>query len=378
MDAKEYLGSFRPTPEPDELNNSDLVDHELEEILGQLYSTGDVYFLGDLPSPQVVEYAREFKSGSDFLNRLLKENAGHIAQLPANGQQGKVGMFTVPPVTPPETRVEWAMEADNEASIITNTGIQVTTSMLSNAIHKVSTRAPINEKQKQKAISWAVKGAIGDGRREVLSMLRPSLGSIVLRHWYYGQAETDFEVSLNRPVQFPTPRWLKETTEKDHVVHRLCASLGEVDAFVALLEWVQLRDIPYLPVFTPRAMESGQQLSGNGNLHSDLLLCSLGSRDIVPIQSKVVSTTSNTQKYDLENIVIVSARELGTEEVKPAIVEYNGNKKSGRVVEAAYGKLYTDWYNAYNSGNSRLKKQLHKDMGQAFTYFDKAIAPRLK
>ncbi len=377
MDAKEYLGSFQPTSYPEEPTDKALFDYELEEMLRHMYVDGDVYFLGDLPSPAVVTYAREFKSGSDFVSRMIQYSAKNTTFTPNDKGQMKIGMYTIEQAPQPDTRSGWASVVQDEAALITNTGLQVSTNMLSSAIHMIATRAPVREAQRQKTVAWAVKGAIGDGRRDILPMLRETLGTVTLRHAYYENALVDFQVVAERPGKYPVPRWLQETTSKDHPLHRLCASLGEVDAYVALLEWVQRRDLTFIPVFAPSAMENGQQTADDKNLHSDLILCSLDNREIIPIQSKGISSTNNTSKYNLDKVVIVSARELGMVDVERAIVDYKGNKKTGRLVETKYGKILTDWYQAYRSGNPRLKKQLHKSLQPAFKYFDRVIPPKL-
>jgi hypothetical protein len=383
MDAGEYIGNFNPTLWDN--NDSNLqgvnLSELLEEVIATLYITKDVYFIGDLPSPRSIDVAREaleLQSVMSYSQSLIKGKYD-LSQI---ARTGKLGLLSFKPIEAPKERTDIADQIDEETAWISSAAVSSSTSMLSNAILKVNSKAPVKDAKRNQVLSWAVKGSIGESRRTIVNLMQQYSGIVQVRQKYYEGKPLDLQVETTRPnVLRVIPDWLKESTEKDKPLHRLCAALSELDVYFSLLEWVQINNLPYLPVYSPDAFEHGDQIGPNKkNLRSDILLCSLASDEIVPIQSKSIHQHLHKEQYDGDNVVLISPQDIGCVKSELAIVTVDGRNKTGWESVTTYGELMTSWLQFYREKKPShgSRKKLHASMQPAFEFFDREIKPKFK
>jgi hypothetical protein len=381
MDAREYISNFsstKPIEGVDELQGTN-ISSLLEEVLANLYETQDVYFLGDLPSPRTIEVAREALEFQDVMNysQALIQKRFDLTQI---AKTGKLGLLSFNPIEVPKERIEIGGQIDEETARITSAAVSSSTSMLSNAIVKISSKAPVKDEKLDQVIAWAVKGAIGESRRPIINLMRQYTGSVQVHQKYFGGRPFDIEINTTRPNVFRIiPDWLSESTEKDKPVHRLCAALSELDVYFSLIEWVQINNLPYIPVYSPDAFERGNQIGPTmKNLRSDILLCSLASDEIVPIQSKSIHQKIHKEHYDDVNVVIISPQDIGCVRSEAAIVSVNGRNKTGWESITTYGELMTAWIEFYRDKKQghASKIKLHALMKPAFDFFEREVEPK--
>ena len=105
-------------------------------------------------------------------------------------------------------------------------------------------------------------------------------------------------------------KWMKSSVMWDLPAQKIFSKLIELDTFAALHEWVVDRELPLVPVWAPPFIEKGEIVIGK-NPHADILLCSVVSNDIIPVQVKYSAPTALRRINYIDDMRFITPNNLG-------------------------------------------------------------------
>lgn len=235
----------------------------------------------------------------------------------------------------------------------------------------------------------AVKEALGHNRRELYTSLETYNRVINVERSYYNGRKTEadkkafpllgLEVSVYQgPATSLPPRWLTDSGQWHEALHSMCASLTEMDTYIALQEWVIDRKLPLVPVIAPRSIEGGNQHRPKGdtkNYRADLLLLDLTKNDIIPIQVKNRITDAQAEEY-FDGMAFVNPKSLGLKTYghKP-VTRASGVISTGDTVVTSHGQILSAWLNLQSSKAPKKANKLAfaQMLEPAFRTFDEIL-----
>lgn len=186
--------------------------------------------------------------------------------------------------------------------------------------------------------------------------------------------------STSRPWSTRThvPNWLQGHDSWDEALHELCSHYTELDAYVAAYEWCIDRKLAAIPILSPRVLDQDlSNVSREGNLNNDLLICSLDSNVVVPMQAKTLATTQDMRKYS-DEVVLVDPKRLGCVEVDHVPVDVNGNIRTGTRSRTHHGQLLTEFMRVHSPyAKGKARHQVPK-IEATFDFFDREVLPKLQ
>jgi len=184
-----------------------------------------------------------------------------------------------------------------------------------------------------------------------------------------------FEVLPERPISEAQEAELK-------FQEKVASTLLEVDAFLALNEWVRLHRLPYIPVIAPIAIEKGarKRMEDDRNPHADILLLGVGNSDIIPIQVKLRHKDYHKDEY-IPEMVFLNSDEVAIQESAQVLLrDGEGPVRTGREVTSILGDITCSWvkyHRAPKGVKPRHKKTMQKKTNYAFRSFDVHIGKEL-
>ena len=157
-------------------------------------------------------------------------------------------------------------------------------------------------------------------------------------------------------------------------VDLVCSKLLELDALIALNNWVTYRNLPYLPVFAPKQYETGKFNRDAGNPHADLFLCNLtpGHNDIIPIQ---VKQKGGRYGY-IPQMQIIHPGVLRTEEITDSVVtDDEGRRFKDRRYTITFGGMVDANLDHQLKKKTSAKKELNIQLGAVYPVLDGMFGP---
>lgn len=405
MDGKEYTQSFVTGELADRstviADLSDVQRHKFSSVLADkvhlLYGIGEIQFLTDEPTPLAVEAANE--TLSDMAIDGLSYSAANKIAVVRNRQAGRHSLpeqfifksLSLTSSTADKTSEEVAKDIQTESGILSTHLVDYSDRMFSSALVR------LNQRGRQKeltagVVAKEVKQILGNERSRFRQVLEPYEGVISVQRDrpLLSFNKTGGVVAMRVIAECGgkyVPDWLPAIREWNKPLQLLCGYLAEVEAFVALQEWVLERNLPYMPIMAPLQYEQGklQPSFRGGNMRADILLCCLlpDRNEIIPIQVKNDVTQKQRSEYN-SNVVLVGAKELGMESIESCVLQMASDKKTGIRGTMRYGRILSHYLAARPAGGrarqpSKADRQLLADtLNPAFTFFDYKIVEQMR
>ena len=178
--------------------------------------------------------------------------------------------------------------------------------------------------------------------------------------------------------KFFPPEWLNDHHDWDEPFHFLCSRLSEMDAYVALYEWCIDRGLPMLPIIPPTVIDEAMHPYVDGKLNSDVLLCSLASNEVVPIQVKNTINQQTLDRYS-DEVVLLSRVELGTVATEHVPVTDTDKSYTAHRSHTEHGALLVEFMRAYGNGGAKRsgKRPATPKINATFEMLDRKVLPKL-
>jgi hypothetical protein len=180
-------------------------------------------------------------------------------------------------------------------------------------------------------------------------------------------------------AKFPTHNdWVNGYKKWDDALHPLCSKYSEFDTFVSLWLWCIKRNLPAVPVMAPRVVDLNMYPTRSGRkLNSDVLLCSLESGKIVPVQNKLTIDWVAKDKY-AEGVVVAAPKHMKLVKVSSGFVgiSVEGGARTGQESTTYYGANVVDFMRAHNPFKQQGKHSTPQ-ADETFEFFDQHVLPEL-
>ena len=245
--------------------------------------------------------------------------------------------------------------------------------MLAGAIIAMDGRATGSPTERQ--LRQKIAGSIREASGTLQEAIEPHVVSARVT-----KAGDLYVVEQSESSPAPVPQWLSDkdrlTESMDRFLHQRAL---ETDCFLAVLEWVRVRRLPYVPVMSPSWAESGEINPQVRNVNSDIILCSVLTPDLCPVQVKRDFTWSTRRRY-FEDMRFIGTEELGVvRRLGPKLVEHPQGRKryDTEVTETDYGAVSAAWLELNQTRRHRPDDALAV-LRPAFEYLDQAVYPKLE
>lgn len=407
MEGKEFVASFDvgipPAPDYDAIDDRRTLLRASEmNLVGKialLYGAGEIHTIGSDPPGEAISRAHVVMSNKAAHRVMQNEAEKAAAEALKNGTEPLpplrymtaamlASIDTTGSMSPAE--LERTVEHGRE-------GLQASVRAYSDMImdrslrflHRVGSRREI----KPKDSAEAVKESLAHNRLVFNDIMAPAAGIITVERDFklsssnVAMEEVDLRVSIESQGRY-VPEWMKAAKEFDSPLQLVCSLYTELEALIALQEWVIDRKLPYLPIFTPYEFERGPLTKDQEmNLHSDILLCCLqpDRNEVIPVQVKNRILESTRKEYH-DGVVLVSNQDLGTRTAAASVILDGKKRRTGRRVTDTYGAILGHYLKARGTGSGKFRHKPPKGDRQAFTeilkpafgHFDHEIGRRIK
>lgn len=380
MDGAEYLQSFKPSAETTvcrPLNFREDVLHdtttEFESLLAAMYNDGHISALGSEEAAPLLEMAVYFREQEAFtrqyMSRIRKSPQRRIESRKASTKNLKKNYMHLD--------ADERMRSDRE--LLLAIMLDSSRSLTANCVtmtHSEYLKSRDTSLGPRDVAALAIKTTVQNSRGTTASFLQRVCTPIEVERVMVGRKTIAVDMNLRYEGQIDQHlRGDFKTRQWDSPKWQLTSAMQELDGYCTLLEWTISRRLPYLPVFTPVAMESGTQESCHKSRRSDILLLNFAQPDIVPIQFKTGISDKDRQSYDTDNVAIITGEDMGLGVYGQGIrTDVHGKALTATTLRETFGHVATQWAAAYAGGkNGKRVAALNEQMRPAFERFDQIL-----
>lgn len=378
MNGRAYLRHFpdMPTDVTTELSGSMsdslnlLVAETTTAMLDNMYRLGEAEFLTDQTPTNTLDLARDYETLQTGYRFVIDSKRRQIIRNSYNGDSHYKPSFS--------TRSDSSSELSN-GELISKINEEQEGDKANLRFHAVGMFAEAvrlrHKFGERRTGAEIVKQAIGNNRKKAIDEIGRSIFAVSQTVDLKGQTH-QLEVAPLNP-QLRLPSWLRDLNEEREEAIRALTTNGvlEYDAYFAMLRWVVDRGLPLIPIPAPAALEASTPENDQKKPNADLLLCSVETNEIIPIQVKNSLDVRKRDEY-AEWMQFLTPSNLGMVEMlggQPVRTE-SGRVKTRPLSVIRYGSLALD-YIVGNTGKGKKRPgTVQKDMfGVAFKSLDQRL-----
>ncbi len=405
MDGREYTSTFitgrLAEPSAVVVDASDETRHgyssELATKVHLLYGLGEIHFLDDKPTPLVVEEAREcladhakIKARFRYAGEVGDQRRRQLGRQITPPDQFDFKRLSAPDITASMSSEDLTAQVEKDRDQLQLELFDYSDRLLSATLLRIHRRA-LSRDLSDKDAAKEIREAIATERHSLRQIVesRDGIISVERDRPVLGRNRTGPVVAMRVTAErggTRVPAWLPATTEWEEPLWLLGSSIAELEALIALQEWVIERRLPYLPLAAPLEYEQGKMNPKfrGGLTRADILLCCLlpGRNEIIPVQVKNYVSAKNKREYN-PGVVLVGNKELGLESSSPCVIEDGDNRRTGLKFTTRYGNINSRYIAARPAVRGKVptradKKAFTEALEPAFAFFDFEITKQMR